>query len=193
MHVAAEGAVVLVPLQGLKQLDDLRHLPGAQVGAAEAVVGELGEIGLGGGQLGEGLPADVQHIAGVKARGHGAVQGILADEIQGAPGQGVDLVIDENIARTGQGKEQLIVVVKVEPAHIPGVVVIELKVKFYVGHGNLSLIPHCGRRGRSAPGGWAGRRGKIRENPARNGVLAVELRVLYHARGRYANFLPNLR
>ena len=89
-------------------------------------MGQLGKIGLGGGQLIQGLSADVQDVPGMKTGGHGAVEGVLADEVQGAPLKGIDLVIDEDIARTGQGQEKLEMVVKVQPAHVPGVVVIEL-------------------------------------------------------------------
>ena len=89
-------------------------------------MGQLGKIGLGGGQLIQGLSADVQDVPGMKTGGHGTVEGVLADEVQGAPLKGIDLVIDEDIARTGQGQEKLEMVVKVQPAHVPGVVVIEL-------------------------------------------------------------------
>ena len=126
MDVAAEGAVVFVALQGLKQLDDLGHLVGGQGGTAEAVVGQLGQVGLGGGQLGKGLPTDMEDIPGVEAGGDGAVEGVLPDEVQGAPLEGIDLVVDEDVSRAGQGEQELVVVVEMEAAHVPGHIVIQL-------------------------------------------------------------------
>ena len=123
-YVATEGAVVFIPLQGLKQLDDLGHLPDGELGPAKGGVAQSGQVGLGGGQLGQGLLADVEHIPGVKALGHGAVEGALADEVQRAPAQGIHLVADKDVPRADQGEEQLTVVVEVQPAHIPGLIVV---------------------------------------------------------------------
>ena len=89
-------------------------------------MGQLGEVGLGGGQLVQGLAADVQDIPGVKAGGHGAVEGVLPDEVQRAPLKGIDLVVHKDVARTGQGQQKLEMVVKVQPTHVPGVIVVEL-------------------------------------------------------------------
>ncbi len=139
IDVAAEGTVVFIALQGLKQLNNLRHFLHIQGDAPEGVLGHLGEVGLGSGELGEGLAADVQDVPGVKAGGDGAVQGVFTDEVQRAPAQRIDLVVDKNVARTGQGKEQLEVVVKVEAAHAPGLVVVELKMEFYIGHRATSV------------------------------------------------------
>ena len=94
----------------------------------------MGKIGLGSGQLCQGLSADVQYIAGMKTRGDGAVQGIFADQIQRGPVQGVDLVTDENIARTDQRQHQFDIIVKVQAAHVPSFVVVELKMKFHIVH-----------------------------------------------------------
>ena len=123
-HITAEGTVIFIALQGLEKLNDLGHGPGVQGGAAEGVLGQVGEIGLGGGQLHQGFAADVQDVAGMEAGGHGAVKGVFSNEIQGAPAQGVYLVVDKNIARTGQRQKQFVMVMEMEPAHIPGVVVI---------------------------------------------------------------------
>ena len=61
-----------------------------------------------------------------------AVEGALPDEVEGPPVEGVDLVADEDVPRTGEGEEELAVVVEVEPAHVPGLVVVQLQVKFHV-------------------------------------------------------------
>lgn len=95
-------------------------------GTAEAVVGQLGQVGLGGGQLGKGLPADMEDIPGVEAGGDGAVEGVLPDEVQGAPLEGIDLVVDEDVSWAGQGEQELVVVVEMEAAHVPGHIVIQL-------------------------------------------------------------------
>ena len=60
----------------------------------------------------------------MKALGHGAVEGALADEVQRAPAQGIHLVADKDVPRADQGEEQLTVVVEVQPAHIPGLIVV---------------------------------------------------------------------
>ena len=70
----------------------------------------------------------------MKAGGHGAVQGVLPDEIQSPAAQGIDLIADKDVSGAGKGKKQLAVVMKVQPAHVPGVVVIQLQVKFHVCH-----------------------------------------------------------
>lgn len=132
--VAAEGAVVLVALQSLEQLHQMGHLLVAQRCAEEGALGQPGKVGLGGGQFRQGAPADVQHIPGVEAGGDGAVQGVLSDEVQGAPAQGVDLVVDEDVAGADQGQHQLHIVVKVQPGDVPGLVVVELKMEFHVVH-----------------------------------------------------------
>ena len=125
-NIAAESTVVLVSLQILEQLDQLGHFLVVQGGPAEVDLHELGEVGLGGGQVGEGFPADVQDIAGVEAVGHGAVEGALADEVEGTALQRIDLIVYENIARTGQRKHDLKVIVKMQSAHAPGLVLIQL-------------------------------------------------------------------
>ena len=134
VDVAAEGAVVLVALQGLEALDEGDHLVVGHVRPEKGGLGHPAEVGLGGGQGGQGLPADVEHIAGVKAGGDGAVEGVLPDEIEGAPAQGIDLVVDKNVAGTGEGKEKFTVVVKMQPAHAPVVIVVQLQVKVDLGH-----------------------------------------------------------
>ena len=48
------------------------------------------------------------------------------------------LVIDENISRAGQGEQQLAVIMEVQAAHAPGIVVIELKVEIHIGHSGAS-------------------------------------------------------
>ncbi len=138
VDVAAEAAVIFVALQGLKALDDADHLLIGHPGPEEGGVADLGEIGLWGGQSGERFQADMQHIAGVKSGGDGAVQGIFPDQIERSPAQGIDLVIDENIARAGQGEQQLAVIMEVQAAHAPGIVVIELKVEIHIGHSGAS-------------------------------------------------------
>ena len=140
MDVAAEGTVVFIALQGLEQLDDLGHLHTVQVSPAEGVVGELGEIGLNGGQLHQGFTADVEDIPGVRPGGHGPVEGVLPNEVQGAPAKGVHLVVDKDVAGAGQREEEFEVVMKMEPAHVPGVVVVELQMKLHIGQpANLRL------------------------------------------------------
>ena len=84
----------------------------------------------------------MEHIAGVKTLGHSAVKGIFTDEVQGAPLKGVDLVIDKDIAGAGQGQQKLKMIVKMEPAHMPGLVVVELKVELYIGHIETSVHYH---------------------------------------------------
>ena len=79
-----------------------------------------------GGQLGKGLPADMEDIPGVEAGGDGAVEGVLPDEVQGAPLEGIDLVVDEDVSWAGQGEQELVVVVEMEAAHVPGHIVIQL-------------------------------------------------------------------
>jgi hypothetical protein len=64
----------------------------------------------------------------------GAVQGVFTDELEHATLQGIDLIVDENIARTGQREQQLEKVMKVQPAHTPGVVLTELNMKFDGSH-----------------------------------------------------------
>ena len=70
--------------------------------------------------------ADVEHIPGVEAGSDGAVEGVLPDEVQGAPLEGIDLVVDEDVSRAGQGEQELVVVVEMEAAHVPGHIVIQL-------------------------------------------------------------------
>ena len=79
VDIAAEAAVVFVALQSLKELDDLNHLFAGHGSAKKAVPGQLHKVGLGGRQVGESLAADVEHIAGVKAGGNGAVEGIFTN------------------------------------------------------------------------------------------------------------------
>ena len=125
-------------------LNNFRHFLHIQGHPAEGILGHLSKVGLGGGELGEGLPADVQHVPGVEAGGDGAVEGIGSDEVQGAPAQGVDLVVDKDVAGAGEREEQLEVVVEVEAAHAPGLIVIELKMKFYIGHRATSVNGQIG-------------------------------------------------
>ena len=125
-NVAAEASVVFVALQGLEKLNDLSHLFGIELRTAESYLPKLGKISLGRGQLGQGLVADVEHIPGVKAGGHGPVEGVFPDEVEGPTAKRVNLIVDKNVSRTGQGEEKLIVVMEMEPAHIPGVIVIQL-------------------------------------------------------------------
>ena len=68
----------------------------------------------------------------------GAVEGVLPDQVQGAPLQGIDLVVDEDVAGAGEGEEELVVVVEMQPAHVPGVGLIEGEMKFCVLHGDTS-------------------------------------------------------
>ena len=77
---------------------------------------------------------NMEHIPGVEALCHSAVEGVFSNEIQRPPAQGVDLVADENIPRADQGEEQLTVVVEVQPAHVPGLVVVQLQMEFHVCH-----------------------------------------------------------
>ena len=99
----------------------------------------------------------MQHIPGVEAVGNGAVQSVFPDEIEHAPLQGIDLIIDKNIARTGQGEQQLEEIMKVEPTHTPSVVLAELNMKFHRGQlrGLLSKLVQIA----AAPG--AGGRGEV--------------------------------
>ena len=133
--VAAEGAVVFVALQILEQLGEAVEGLAGQGGLPEGVAAQGGQVRLRGGQLTQGLLADVEHVPGVGPGGHGPVKGVFPDEIERAPAQGIDLVAHEDVAGTGKGEEQLVVVVEVQTAHIPGVVVIELKMKVHAGHG----------------------------------------------------------
>ena len=124
----------------LEQLNDLCHLLPVQLRTAERGVTQTDQVGLGGGQLGQGLFADVKHIPGVEALGHSAVKGVLANQVQSAPAQRVDLIADKNIPRADQRKQQLTVVMEVQPAHVPGLVMVQLQMKFYINHGkNLPL------------------------------------------------------
>ena len=68
----------------------------------------------------------LEDIPGVEAGGDGAVEGVLPDEVQGAPLEGIDLVVDEDVSRAGQGEQELVVVVEMEAAHVPGHIVIQL-------------------------------------------------------------------
>ena len=68
----------------------------------------------------------MEDIPGVEAGGDGAVEGVLPDEVQGAPLEGIDLVVDEDVSRAGQGEQELVVVVEMEAAHVPGHIVIQL-------------------------------------------------------------------
>ena len=73
----------------------------------------------------------------------GAARGIgkaiaLKFAAEGANIAFTDLVIDENIARAGQGEQQLAVIMEVQAAHAPGIVVIELKVEIHIGHSGAS-------------------------------------------------------
>ena len=83
---------------------------------------------------------DVQHIPGVGACGHGPVEGVFPNQVEGTPAQGVNLVVDEDIAGAGEGKEQLIEVVEMQAAHIPGLVMVELQMKFDICHGLSPLV-----------------------------------------------------
>ena len=190
VDVAAEGTIVFIALQSLKKLNNFRHLLHIQGDAAKGVLGHLGKVGLGGGQLGQGLSADVQHIAGVEAGGNGAVQGVLPDEVQRAPAQGVDLVVDEDIARTGQGQEQLKMIVEMEAAHAPGLVVIELKMEFNIGHRTTSVNRQNGAEEKKT-----GKRAEVPAlfRPFRGGATFFHMLALYHGRRRYANFLLNYK
>ena len=76
----------------------------------------------------------MEYVPGVKAGGNGAVEGIFPNEVEGAAAQGVDLVVDKNIAGAGEGEQELAVVVEMETAHAPRVVVIELQVEINLGH-----------------------------------------------------------
>jgi hypothetical protein len=46
------------------------------------------------------------------------------------------LVVDEDITRTGQGEQQLQKGVEMESTHVPAIILVQLKVKFYICHGN---------------------------------------------------------
>lgn len=155
MDITAEIAVVFVALQSLKQLDDLGHLGAVQGGAAEGVAGEMDEIGLGGGQGAERLAADVQDIAGVGAGGHGTVEGIFTDEIKGSALQGIDLVVDENIARACQREQDLKMIVKMQSAHAPGLILVQLEIEFNICH-RMTSINLC-------------KKSKIRKGVVKNG------------------------
>lgn len=138
VDVAAEAAVVFVALQSLKALNNTDHLLIGHPGPEERGVSDLSEVCLGSGQRGERFQTDVKHITGVKTGGDGAVQGIFPDQIKCSAAQGIDLVVDKNIARAGQGEQQFAVVVEMQAAHAPGVVVIELKVEIHIGHSEAS-------------------------------------------------------
>ena len=69
----------------------------------------------------------------------GAARGIgkaiaLKFAAEGANIAFTDLVIDENVSRAGEGKQKLIMVMEMESAHVPGVIMVQLQVKFHVCH-----------------------------------------------------------
>jgi hypothetical protein len=82
----------------------------------------------------------MQDIPGVKAVGHGAVKRALANEVEGAALQRINLIIYENIARTGEGKHDLKIIMKMQSAHAPGLVLIQLEIEFDICHRMTSVV-----------------------------------------------------
>jgi hypothetical protein len=92
----------------------------------------------------------------VESLRHGAVEGVLPDEVQRPSAQGVYLVADKDVARADQREEQLTVVVEVQPAHVPGLVMVQLEMKFYICHEKGSFF--AGTAALGAPDGMADRK-----------------------------------
>jgi hypothetical protein len=100
----------------------------------------MGKVGLGCGKLAERFSADVQDVPGVETVGHGTVEGAFADEIQRTALQRINLIVNENVARTCQREQNLKMVVKVQSAHAPGLVLIQLEIEFDICHRMTSVV-----------------------------------------------------
>lgn len=138
VDITAKIAIILVAFQCLEKLDDFGHLCAVQRGTAESVAGKMDKVSLGRREIAEGFPADMENVTGVGSHGHGAVQGIFTNEVKGSALQGIDLIVDEDVAWACKGKQEFVMIMEMKSAHVPSIVLIEREVEFNIIHRHTS-------------------------------------------------------